>query len=267
MEPNFQLDFLSTVIVLKNYTGKIIKTSKKLSSNFYQMKQIENDIYLDCNNVYWKKNISFVTFNNQKYIQEEYTDITKYYLENKRLLDNLKKDPLTKIFNLTAIQGKVNDIILSNSNCTIVMCDVNDFKGVNDTYGHAVGDKVLIEISKLFKNEICEDNDMVARIGGDEFLFIIMSNDIETNLRKLFLLKEKVRILGKNMGLPLSVSMGVSYFNSGDIWEQKQKEADKALYYVKNNSNSKNAISYYDDETAKPIFYDLSEKYCYIKNK
>ena len=260
MEPDFQLDFLSTIIILRDYDGKIIKTSKELANNFFQMHLLEKDIYLDSNNTYWKKSTKLIVCNHQEYYQEEYTDVTKFFLENEKLLDNLKKDPLTKIANLNAVQEKINSIMMSNRSCIIAMCDVNDFKTINDTYGHAMGDKALIELSKLFESSIRENYDMVARIGGDEFLFIIMSQDITSIMEKLLLLETNVQELGKSLGMPLSVSIGVSYFRNGNDWNQKQCEADEALYHIKNNVDNKVAVAYFDNEKGDFRIYPNNQK-------
>lgn len=264
LEPEFQLDSLNTILILRDLSGKIIKTSKKLSNNFFRMQQLEKDIFVD-GTTYLKKSIRLITCDDRRYFQEEYIDVTRYFLENKKLSSKLKKDPLTKIANLNAVREKIENIILSGNDCIIAMCDVNDFKLINDNYGHACGDKALTELSKLFKSYISSEYDLVARIGGDEFIFIIMNKTKETALEELSSLKDKVNDLGCVLELPLSVSIGVSSFHSGNDWKQQQREADEALYHVKNHTSNKDAIAYYDEEIGEPVFYKIPKNKYYRK--
>lgn len=262
MDIDFQLDFLNTIIILRDYDGRIIKTSKQLTDNFFQMHLLTDDIYLDNNNNYWKKNTKLIVHQHHEYFQEEYVNITDLFLKNEKLLEDLKKDPLTKIANINAVKEKINNIIMTKGNCFIAMCDVNDFKIINDTYGHANGDKSLIELSKLFMRSIRENYDMVARIGGDEFLLILMDNNLTDVFEKLNLLEQNVVELGNNLGIPLSISIGISYFEYGNKWNIKQNEADNALYYVKHNVDDKNAIAYYNKDTESfNLYCNYNKKY------
>ena len=84
--------------------------------------------------------------------------------ERNQLLEIVKKDTLT---------GAYNRRILNNINSfsVVVLCDVDDFKGINDTYGHDVGDNVLKVVTKILMNNT-RSTDIVCRYGGDEFLVV-----------------------------------------------------------------------------------------------
>ena len=175
MELKFHLENSSIVLIIKDENGTILKSSCRLEEDFYNMIPLGDDVYFDNNsNRYWKKNIITFVEDSNTYYQEEYINVTDLLLEKEQLLDNLKKDPLTKISNLNAVNEMQNQIKLSGRNCIIVMCDVNDFKTVNDVYGHMAGDRALIELANLFRQSI-RNEDLVARVGGDEFFFIFIS--------------------------------------------------------------------------------------------
>lgn len=262
MKNNFNLKFISTIILLRDDQGNIIDISRSVPESFYHMNTLGNQIYYDnVENTYWQKNLSIVRINDRELYQEEFVNITKFILENKRLTYNLKKDPLTKISNRTAVEDMKSDLTLKRKSCVIVMCDINDFKIINDNFGHDAGDTALVEMSKLFESIIREEQDLVARIGGDEFMFIFVTDDIDSIMSKMDKLQIKVKELGEKLGLPLSVSIGISNFDYGDDWETKKKEADTALYYVKNYTIDKNNIAYfsYEDE-AFGLYHPEKEK-------
>lgn len=118
--------------------------------------------------------------------------------------------------------------------CIFVMCDIDFFKNINDKYGHIIGDECLIKIAALF-NSLVKQPDLVARVGGDEFLFIFLTKDIEYVKEKINTIKKEVVSLGKNLNIDLSISIGLSQFKKGDDWNQKMVEADYDLY---NNKKS-----------------------------
>lgn len=230
MAINFQLDFLNTVVLIRDYEGKIVKISRDVPDSFFYMKPLNGNFYYDSSlDLVWNKNTSLIVCDDCQYIQEEYTNATKLWKENEKLLYSVKCDPLTKIANVNAVNEKKKEIINYSRECILVMCDINDFKYINDIYGHLIGDQALIEISKLFENNIRE-NDMVARIGGDEFLFIFMNKKLEEANIIMSNIKKSVDDLGKKLNIPLSISYGISSYKTGDNWNQKRAEADSILY-------------------------------------
>lgn len=250
MDLNFQFQFLNTVILIRDYQGGVIKVSRDVPISFYQMVLIGDDIYYDYNdNSYWKKSTSTIFIDNYQYTQEEYNNVTKLLLEKEKLLEDLKKDPLTKISNINAVEEMKKQIIKTKKDCTFVMCDVNDFKIINDVYGHVTGDRVLIEIANLFVKYTRNDQDLVARIGGDEFLFIFVTDNYLSIMEKMEKLQDEVDNLGRKLNIPLSISLGVASYNENDDWLTKRKKADAALYYVKYNTDDKKNIAYYNSET------------------
>lgn len=114
---------------------------------------------------------------------------------------------------------------------TILIADVNNFKAVNDTYGHLKGDSILREIAQLLKSQL-RSADTIARFGGDEFIILLPATDLEGAKDVADRLKSVVasRIF---LGMPLSLSVGLAQFRPGMSLEQMLEKADRELYRQK----------------------------------
>lgn len=256
MKYNFQLEHLNTVIILKNIQGEILNISKEVDNSFHRMKLLEKDIYHDKDtHKYWKKTTQFITINNYNLLQEEYIEVTPFLIENRKLSNELKKDPLTQIGNVAALDDKEKEILLTGKACVMVICDVNDFKTINDTYGHMIGDQALQGIAKILDKNKRNEQDCISRIGGDEFFLIFETTNINCILEKMSIIQKEVKMLGEELGIPLSISAGLSFFSSDKNIYIKKQEADKALYYVKTNTTYKDNIAYLNPETQEFELY------------
>ncbi len=119
-----------------------------------------------------------------------------------------------------------------------VLClvDLDWFKAVNDRYGHAGGDSVLCQLSRLFE-QVVRDVDFVARLGGEEFLLVLSCTDVAGAQQVLERLRKTLRgTTWQNCPeLRLTLSIGVSRYCSAEPWEDTLQRADSALYQAKNN--------------------------------
>jgi len=123
---------------------------------------------------------------------------------------------------------------------TVVMCDIDHFKQVNDTYGHAMGDVVLKSIAKIMRDSLERNTDFIARFGGEEFAIILydtkakgalkLCERIQSNIRKI----DGFEFKGRKTG-PLSLSYGISSTipDMGNGYEDIVLSADAALYKAK----------------------------------
>ena len=122
-----------------------------------------------------------------------------------------------------------------NQSFGIILIDIDDFKYVNDTYGHLAGDKVLIEIASILKRNI-RKTDTLGRWGGDEFLIIVP----QSNKEDLFELTKKLKDYIKNHDFKLSKQITASFGLS--LYEKNLntlfKNTDDALYQVKRNGKN-----------------------------
>ena len=131
----------------------------------------------------------------------------------------------------------------------MVFIDIDDFKLINDTFGHLAGDEVLKVISKFFSSNIRE-TDYIARYGGDEFLLMLpgSTSEIAKTLieRLLELFKEKVKVKVKDMDVAVSVSIGIATHigkHDFDNLKELMDAADNALYKAK--ASGKNCFAIY----------------------
>jgi len=148
-------------------------------------------------------------------------------------------DPLTKLSNrregLQILEREQIRIKRTPEKLSLMLCDVDNFKAINDSYGHNIGDRVLVELANLFKAEVrAQDN--VTRWGGEEFLFILpqtsMGNAIEL-ANKLHASVREISIKHQGHTILLSVSMGVSELGSEQSISDAIDRADKCLYHAK----------------------------------
>ncbi len=157
-------------------------------------------------------------------------------------------DPLTKLLNKSATQKEIGELV-KNSSGALLMIDLDSFKLVNDIYGHAAGDKILIRFAELIK-KIIREKDLAGRMGGDEFLVFVQNVDDEKFLKdKTIFLNEQILIaaknlLGREMQIPLGASVGVVFVpDEGDTFQKLYEKADSALYEVKHRG--KHGIAFF----------------------
>ena len=159
-------------------------------------------------------------------------------LENEN--EKLKKDIVTGLATRSEIENYITTL---NNDSIIVMCDIDNFKIVNDTYGHSKGDLVLKELGNIIKKNINSDkskNNFAGRYGGEEFLIIFDSNDV--NLIKKNIDKLNKQFNNLNIVPSLSFSAGISIFNKEKHIQKAIEEADFALYSAKKTGKNKCVI-------------------------
>lgn len=140
-----------------------------------------------------------------------------------------------------------------NETCALILLDVDNFKNINDTLGHNMGDKVLISIANILV-EIFREQDIVSRFGGDEFLIFVKDfNDIDCLKRKCDKIDEQVKyILDGRFGI--TCSMGLCVLKSGQATMEKMfKVADDALYEVKTFKKGKYIIHEYKNKLREQL--------------
>lgn len=153
-----------------------------------------------------------------------------------------KKDALTGLWNRRYFEEYVQSYLEdSGGKGTFFMLDLDNFKQVNDTYGHLIGDEVLIQFSKAIQS-VTGSEDLVGRLGGDEFaIFSIGITDKETAERKSNQIVEQVGKQLKDLteGGELSASVGISIAKEARAeYRILYKRADEALYTAKNNGKN-----------------------------
>jgi diguanylate cyclase (GGDEF)-like protein/PAS domain S-box-containing protein len=168
--------------------------------------------------------------------------------ENKYLLKKSERDSLTSLLNRTATEEAIDFYLRKGtpeSHCAMMVLDIDNFKAINDTYGHLQGDELLIGISDILL-KYTRKGDVVGRFGGDEFIvFLTDTQNDEVVISKVHDFATDIRELsGKfNFDLPVSVSFGVTLTaNKNNTFEEMFHQADKALYMAKRSGKDRYAI-------------------------
>lgn len=167
-----------------------------------------------------------------------------------KVLQSANTDNLTKLYNRTYLRTYMDNLKTLRSSYSIIMCDIDFFKKVNDTYGHATGDKVLAQVAAVLMSCGRANFDGAFRYGGEEFLLVLRDAPTELVLQRAEQLRTKVESLALTSvdGQPMrvSVSIGVHYANLVDSTELNISHADAALYYSK--QHGRNRVTLYSPE-------------------
>ena len=142
-------------------------------------------------------------------------------------------DPLTKAYNRSILESKIDSLFHIYDKKTIVMLDIDFFKKINDTYGHQIGDNVLKQFATHIKNNI-RKNDFLIRYGGEEFL-IFMPNTTKT---EAYIVIHKIKNTIKDVdGIRYTFSAGIA--DEGETLAEMIKIADERLYKAKKEGRNR----------------------------
>jgi diguanylate cyclase (GGDEF)-like protein len=174
-------------------------------------------------------------------------------LKNRELLEINRHDELTKVFNRShlnhVLANKIYNAERYQKSFSVVLIDIDDFKKINDSYGHLVGDAVLIEIAQLINNNI-RQSDCFGRWGGEEFMiiapYIKSMNDTKSFVEKLCNLIAAYFFSAVGN---CTCSFGVAHCTPHDTMISIVKNADDALYFAK--SHGKNQVIIFDEIAQK----------------
>lgn len=156
-------------------------------------------------------------------------------------------DPLTDLLNRGAFDQIFNLYEKERKDFALILVDVDTFKSVNDTYGHAVGDVILKKVARLLKTAF-RTIDYVCRIGGDEFAIVMVEMTSDLN----YTITEKIDEVNRLLAIPednapaVSLSVGVAFTDRKNPGKSLFTDADSALYYTK--EHGKHGCSFYPAE-------------------
>lgn len=162
------------------------------------------------------------------------------------------RDPLTGVYNKEITIKKIDKYITGNKDGThmFMFIDFDNYKNINDKYGHLRGDKVLVYMINRIK-EIFSEGEIIGRIGGDEFIvFAGNINNMDEAVAKAQVLKQALDSTynSNSYSIPISASIGISiYPKDGLNYEQLMERADAAMYNVKDQG--KNNFLFYSSAT------------------
>lgn len=211
----------------KNWSGEM--QNKKKNGSYYWASVIINPIFEEDGEISGFTAIR-QDISDKKYAQKLAVTDTLTQISNRLHLQNCFKE-------------EINRAKRYKTAFSVILLDIDFFKAVNDTHGHDIGDKVLISIVNILKNNI-RDTDILGRWGGEEFLIICPesnSSQVETVAQKL---RTKIEEFTFYKAGKLTCSFGISEFKTTDINSSAMvKRADNALYEAKNTGRNKVVVS------------------------
>jgi diguanylate cyclase len=143
-------------------------------------------------------------------------------------------DALTGLVNRRSVETAFKGFHDSNRQFVLALFDVDDFKRINDTFGHVVGDTALKTIAATVQSSV-RNHDVVGRYGGDEFVLMMVDVSLAQAEHRLRAIVQNIRAAAPVVdgAPPLTVSCGVAECSSGDTFETLVSRADQALYDIK----------------------------------
>ncbi len=167
--------------------------------------------------------------------------------ENQILDYKANHDTLTKVPNRYYFRSYLNNLIKQDEGFALLFVDIDDFKVINDVYGHDAGDAVLKEFTKRVKRTL-RSADMLARLGGDEFTIIlhnILTREVAIHLTTKILEALKKPLAVNNTQINMACSIGITLSRGENSYTTLLKKADLAMYQAK--QLGKNRLSYYKE--------------------
>jgi diguanylate cyclase (GGDEF)-like protein len=165
------------------------------------------------------------------------TKVTEIYKRKETLEVEIKIDPLTKTYRKPYFDIQLEKALKHDKDIAVVVLDIDNFKHVNDKYGHFVGDIVLKEFTALIKENLRKD-DLIARWGGEEFLILFKNIEKESIIIKVEELRRLIDEYTFTEVKHITSSFGLAYANIEDTSKSILKRADEALYKAKNNGKN-----------------------------
>ncbi len=129
---------------------------------------------------------------------------------------------------------------------SLIILDIDYFKKINDSYGHDIGDYVLKECVRLLQETFGRDGEMVARIGGEEFVVILPAHSLESAAQRAETAQKRFReesFIQGELNITFTVSMGISELQPTENATDWLKRADTALYQSKNSGRNKYTLA------------------------
>ena len=233
------------------------------------------------NETFWLEiSARIINYDNEVALYSSFKDITDQKKREYDLFAKAVLDPLTGCYNRRQFQELATREIQTASRYgtqfCLIMMDIDHFKNVNDTHGHAFGDQVLQTLAKICKSTVRE-TDIFARYGGEEFICMLPQTDFEDGKKIAERLRNNVEQavvrLPSGDAFKFTISMGITDSASANTLDELIKNADSALYMAK--ENGRNQVRYFGEiiqekNISKPdnsAIKDISSDSVVIKNE
>lgn len=184
---------------------------------------------------------SLIMINQSRKIEKKYSN------KLKRLVEEATTDGLTGLLRRDAYKYKVNNYLKNEVSAAFIMLDIDNFKTINDSFGHDVGDRILKEVADVFQSVINDDG-ISCRFGGDEFSIMLLNvNSKKDVINYLEDIREQIKLvkIREDKNYNVTLSMGVKMINerySKKNFDDIYKECDVLLYKSKGNGKNQYTI-------------------------
>ncbi len=177
-------------------------------------------------------------------------DIHEMKIQEAKLRIGIEKDPLlSTLYNRKTTEELIKTHLEDGKDGVVMLIDLDNFKGINDSFGHAYGDQVLKEASGSIER-YCRGDDIVGRLGGDEFIVFLKGKIPNSEIKKKAdnickaIFSEHKTSEGKNVILSCCIGIAIAY-KDGDSYKELYENSDKAMYVCKDSG--KNNYAFYEN--------------------
>lgn len=185
-------------------------------------------------------------------------EVYKRDIQIRELQKLVTKDPLTGLYNRRGFEEEVSRIIKDITyaaenpetrrhffvdSISILFFDIDNFKKLNDVYGHKTGDQVLQHVAHIISGKV-RNVDFVARWGGEEIVAALVGTHEDDAYKKAEEIRAAIKSRVKAKDTPITVSVGVASFDEGVSLKELIEQADKAMYEAKHNRGKDNTVRF-----------------------
>lgn len=171
-----------------------------------------------------------------------FQDVSRYEKEKAYLIERVNSDPFLPVANKAFLIKHLHNLIkhahISNDIIGVLFFDVDNFKQINDTYGHMVADELLFELTTLIKKNI-RKSDLLGRWGGDEFVIVTADKSLGSVVNLAKKLTDLIANHTWKHDTKLTVSVGVKFYEKGMSAEELIKKADEKMYEAKKDGKNR----------------------------
>ena len=225
------------------YNEKIYQQSEKLEkiTRLDDIKKIKNKLIIEIENI--RKTVQEKELHDSEKLEKLSKKVNSLNVELEKAKEESVKDGLTGVYNRKAFDRYISKLVERNTVTkapfSLLLLDIDDFKKINDSFGHQTGDRVLLATARKCK-EFIRSDDFLARYGGEEFVVVLPGASLRNASKKGRLICKEIAKARyaleeskEDTIISITLSIGASFHQKGDTVETVIERADRALYAAK----------------------------------